>query len=249
MSFEKSKHIVHVAKRLGQNIVSVKPMSSPSGNIFYMDYFYEWSGFRVINFVDRWNVIKVQSYNIESIRDNLEYYNIDIDKCTINLDGTVDVNDDVDISDFLDDSYLKIRFGKTKNFTCPRNLKHHLGCPRYVDGKFTDSHRVILFRDEYPDVITEGVNLKSKYIDSDRTDIEKFKGEYMYALAESPNPKKSMVWLQDYDKEIHTMLVNHFNTLAAEHSEIFQFGLECDLFSEDVVNVATATLSGNHKLG
>ena len=71
----------------------------------------------------------------EEIHNICERYNID--NYTINDDGSIDVDDDIELSSF-DLSNLPLKFNKVNgNFYCNRNhLTSLTGCPRIVVGDF-----------------------------------------------------------------------------------------------------------------
>ena len=77
-----------------------------------------------------------ENFNNSELIKSLE--NFDIENYTINSDGTIDIDGDVDLSN-IKLTKLPFKFGKvTGYFTCSNNQLISLeGCPREVDGYFS----------------------------------------------------------------------------------------------------------------
>ena len=96
-----------------------------------------------------------------------------IENYTINPDGTIDVNGDVDLYGF-DLNELPLNFNKvTGYFNCGgNNLTSLKGCPRWVGGYFTCSRNKLTSLEFSPDYVGDSFDCDDNYLTDNYCDTE-----------------------------------------------------------------------------
>lgn len=188
-----------------------------------------------------------------------EYYdNISVDETSTKL--KFNIHSDCEIRNKPIDR-CRVRLGNSMNFNlcdCP-NVYSFIGMPENVDFWGISSCPNIITLEYMPDALNDAdvsdmdglISFKPMW---EYEEEEKLKGNliertlrFIHWLPKSPNKKNSLDWIKEHNPEIYEYLGDD----GGYGSKLIEYAMENNLdigLSDNVKNIASTALKGNHKL-